>query len=145
MPILDPKTHKVTFFRMPVADPEMPETLGPPLHPNATLKPVGASAYWGEEKIWSQRSNNHNGMFDDKGRVWFAASVRGIENPDFCKKGAEHPSAKTFPLERSGRQASMLDPKTMNTLLSTPASAPITRSSAMMPTTRCGSRGPDPW
>jgi len=29
MPILDPKTNKVTFFKMPVADPEMPESLGP--------------------------------------------------------------------------------------------------------------------
>ena len=44
MPILDPKTHKVSFFKMPVADPKMPEMFGPPLHPNATLKPVGASA-----------------------------------------------------------------------------------------------------
>ena len=113
MPILDPNTHKVTFFKMPVADPNMPETFGPPLHPNATLKPIGASAYWGDEKIWSQRANNHNGMFDGKGRVWFAASVRGIDNPAFCKKDSDHPSAKAFPLERSGRQASMLDPKTM--------------------------------
>ncbi len=113
MPILDPKTHKVTFFKMPVADPNMPEMFGPPLHPNATLKPIGASAYWGEEKIWSQRANNHNGMFDSKGRVWFAASVRGIDNPAFCKKDSDHPSAKAFPLERSGRQVSMLDPKTM--------------------------------
>src|SRR5438093_1104831 len=76
-------------------------------------KPMLASAYWGEEKIWSQRANNHNGMFDKKGRVWFAAAVRGIENPAFCKKGSEHPSAKVFPLDRSGRQVSMLDPKTM--------------------------------
>ena len=53
MPILDPKTSTVTFFKMPVADPNMPEMLGPPLHPNATLKPIGASAYWGDEKIWS--------------------------------------------------------------------------------------------
>ena len=35
MPILDPKTSKVTFFKMPVADPGMPEMFGPPLHPNA--------------------------------------------------------------------------------------------------------------
>ena len=113
MPILDPKTHKVSFFKMPVADPKMPEMFGPPLHPNATLKPVGASAYWGDEKIWNQRSNNHNGMFDSKGRVWFAASVRGIDNPAFCKKDSDHPSAKAFPIDRSGRQASVLDPKTM--------------------------------
>jgi hypothetical protein len=113
MPILDPKTGKVTFFKMPVADPNAPESFGPPLHPNATAKPIGASAYWGEEKIWSQKANNHNGMFDGKGRVWFAAAVRGIENPDVCKKGSDHPSAKAFPLERSPRQVSMLDPKTM--------------------------------
>ena len=52
-------------------------------------------------------------MFDKKGRVWFAAAVRGIDNPAFCKKGSEHPSAKVFPLEQSGRQVAMLDPKTM--------------------------------
>jgi hypothetical protein len=113
MPILDPKTSKVTFFKMPVADPAMPEMFGPPLHPNAMPKPIGPSAYWGDEQIWSQRANNHNGMFDGQGRVWLAASVRGIDNPAFCKKGSDHPSAKAFPLERSGRQASMLDPKTM--------------------------------
>ena len=31
----------------------------------------------------------------------------------FCKKGSDHPSAKLFPLDQSGRQVSMLDPKTM--------------------------------
>src|SRR2546428_103609 len=92
MPILDPKTHKVTFFKMSVADPDAPESFGPPFHASAAMKPMLPSAYWGEEKIWSQRANNHNGMFDKKGRVWFAAAVRGIENPAFCKKGSEHPS-----------------------------------------------------
>ena len=76
-------------------------------------KPTRPSAYWGEEKIWNQRANNHNGMFDKNGRVWFAAAVRGFDNPAFCKKGSDHPSAKVFPLEQSGRQVAMLDPKTM--------------------------------
>ncbi len=98
---------------MSVADPNGPESFGPPFHASAVAKPTMPSAYWGEEKIWSQRANNHNGMFDKKGRVWFAAAVRGNENPAFCKKGSEHPSAKAFPLDLSGRQASMLDPKTM--------------------------------
>ena len=44
MPILDPKTHTVTFFKMPVADPNAKESLGPPLHPNATVKPLAPSA-----------------------------------------------------------------------------------------------------
>src|SRR2546427_9788450 len=98
---------------MPVADPSPPESFGPPFHASAAAKPMLPSAYWGEEKIWSQKANNHNGMFDGKGRVWFAAAVRGIENPDVCKKGSDHPSAKAFPLERSPRQVTMLDPKTM--------------------------------
>jgi hypothetical protein len=113
MSILDPKTHKVTFFKMPVADPSAPESFGPPFHASAMPKPTQPSAYWGEEKIWSQRANNHNGMFDKTGRVWFAAAVRGFDNPAFCKKGSDHPSAKVFPLEQSGRQVAMLDPKTM--------------------------------
>ena len=112
MPILDPKTNKVTFFRMPVQDPEMPESLGP--GHAATIKPLAASAYWGDEKIWDTRANNHNSMFDENGRLWLAASVRGMDNPTFCKKGSDHPSAKVFPLERSARQVAMLDPKTMN-------------------------------
>jgi hypothetical protein len=32
MPMLDPKTNKVTFFKLPVKDPNMPESLGQPLH-----------------------------------------------------------------------------------------------------------------
>jgi hypothetical protein len=111
MPILDPKTSKVTFFKMPVQDPNMPESLGP--GHAATVKPLQPSAYWGEEQIWDTRANNHNSMFDQKGRLWLAATVRGMGNPAFCKKGSDHPSAMVFPLERSARQVAMLDPKTM--------------------------------
>jgi hypothetical protein len=120
MPILDPKTSTVTFFKMPVADPNAPESFGPPFHASAAMKPMQPSAYWGDEKIWSQRANNHNGMFDKKGRVWFAAAVRGIENPAFCKKGSDHPSAKLFPVEQANRHLSMYDPRTGKiTLIST--------------------------
>lgn len=111
MPILDPKTHTVSTFKMPVRDPGMPESLGP--GHAASLKPLQPSPYWGEEKIWDTRANNHNAMFDQQGRVWLAASVRGMDNPAFCKKGSEHPSAQVFPLERSARQVAMLDPRTM--------------------------------
>src|ERR1700687_1285183 len=52
-------------------------------------------------------------MFDGKGRVWLAAACRGPKNPDFCKKGSEHPSAKAFPIETNVRQVAMLDPATM--------------------------------
>jgi len=111
MPILDPKTNTVTFFKMPVADPSMPLSLGPG-HAGA-VKPLQPSAYWGDTPLWDTRANNHNSMFDEKGRLWLAATVRGQDNPAFCKKGSDHPSAKAFPLERSARQIAMLDPKTM--------------------------------
>jgi hypothetical protein len=111
MPILDPKTNTVTFFKMPVADPNMPESLGP--GHAGSVKPLQPSAYWGDEKLWDTRANNHNAMFDDKGRLWIAATVRGMDNPAFCKQGSDHPSAKAFPLDKSPRQVAMLDPKTM--------------------------------
>jgi streptogramin lyase len=111
MPILDPNTHKVTTFTMPVRDPDTPEALGP--GHAAQVKPLAPSPYWGEEKIWDTKANNHNAMLDRTGRLWLAANVRGLDNPAFCKQGSDHPSAKVFPLNRSSRQVTMLDPKTM--------------------------------
>src|SRR5258708_34515864 len=111
MAILDPQTNKVTFFKMPVADPEMPESLGP--GQAASVRPLEPSAYWGDRKLWDTRANNHNSMLDEKGRTWLHATVRGLDNPAFCKQGSDHPSAKVFPLEKSARQVAMLDPKTM--------------------------------
>jgi hypothetical protein len=110
MPILDPKTNTVSFFKMPVADPAMPVSLGPG-HAGA-VKPTAPSAYWGDQILWDTRANNHNAMFDGKGRVWIAATVRGMDNPAWCKKGSENQYAKVFPIEKSPRQMAMLDPKT---------------------------------
>ena len=111
IPILDPKKHTTTNFAAPVRDADTPESLGP--GHAASINPMQPSPYWGAEKIWNTKANNHNGMFDRQGRVWFAATVRGPNNPDFCKKGSTHPSAKALPIERTNRQLTMLDPKTM--------------------------------
>jgi hypothetical protein len=111
VPILDPLKHMVTEFRAPVRDPDMPLNLGP--GHAAALKPLQPSAYWGDETIWATRLNNHNSMFDKRGRVWMAASVRGADNPAFCRKGSDHPSARLVPLDRAVRHISVLDPKTM--------------------------------
>ncbi|HVY59527.1 MAG TPA: carboxypeptidase-like regulatory domain-containing protein [Xanthobacteraceae bacterium] len=113
IPILDPKANKVSYFKLPVRDPSMPESLGPPFDASASPTVNEPSAYWGDQKNWDSRANNHNSMFDKKGRLWLAASIRGHDNPAFCKKGSDHPSAKIFPLDKSPRQAAMLDPKTM--------------------------------
>jgi hypothetical protein len=109
MPILDPVKNVATNFVLPTT-PDMPLALGPG---NAgSIKILGPSAYWGEENIWNSRANNHNSMFDRKGRLWLAATGHKQENPDFCRKGSSHPSAVEFPLDRTNRRVTMYDPKT---------------------------------
>jgi hypothetical protein len=110
IPILDPVKNTATHITAPVRDGNIPEALGP--GHAASDKVMQASAYWGEEKIWDTKANNHNAMIDRKGRVWFAARFRDANNPNFCKKGSDHPSAKVFPLDRTNRQLTILDPKT---------------------------------
>lgn len=109
MPVLDPKKNVVTYVRMPTTL-DAPEALGP--GHAADSRPLGPSAYWGEEKIWDTRANNHNAMFDRKGRLWMAATGHAQDNPAFCKKGSSHPSAKVAPQNRTNRRITMFDPKT---------------------------------
>ena len=110
-PVLDPINHKATQVKMSVRDPKTPSSKD-----NATAP----SPYWGDEIIWDSKTSMHNPMFDEKGRVWFTSRVRSPDNPAFCKKGSEHPSAKMFPLERSNRQLSMYEPASGKiTLIST--------------------------
>jgi hypothetical protein len=103
-PILDPVANKATSFEAPVRDADTPTTHStPPLQP---------SAYWGNEAIWDSRANAHNPMFGRDGRVWYTARIRAPANPDFCRAGSKLPSAQLFPLERSGRQMAVYEPKT---------------------------------
>ena len=51
---------RVTFFKMPVRGSEHARIARAPVHASATAKPMQPSAYWGDEKIWRQRANNHN-------------------------------------------------------------------------------------
>jgi hypothetical protein len=111
LPVLDPVRHRAWEIKHPVRDPKTPSAKTDPLTP---------SPYWGAEPIWDSQSNQHNPMYDEKSRVWFTARVRPPDNPAFCKKGSNHPSAKVFPLERANRHLSMYDPKTKKfTLIST--------------------------
>lgn len=110
-PVLDPMTNTATQIKHPVRDPKTPSSKANPMAP---------SPYWGAEPIWDSQTSIHNQMMDEKGRVWMAARVRPPANPDFCKKGSDHPSAKVFPLDSSSRQLSMYDPASGKfTLIST--------------------------
>ncbi len=112
IPILDPVRNTVTQVKMPVRDPKTPTSKTDPM--------LGPSPYWGEERIWDSQAVAHNPMFDDQGRVWFTSRIRPSENPAFCKKGSDHPSAKLTPVNSSGRQLAMYDPKTLKfTLINT--------------------------
>src|SRR6266567_3960860 len=111
VPILDPARNTVSEVKHPVRDPKTPSPKDAPMAP---------SPYWGEEPIWDSQASLHNPMMDEKGRVWFTARIRPPANPDFCKKGSDHPSAKIFPLQEANRHLSMYDPATGKfTLIST--------------------------
>ena len=111
LPILDPVRNTATEVKHPVRDPKTPSSKDNPMAP---------SPYWGDAPIWDSQTSTHNPMMDEKGRVWVTARVRPPANPDFCKKGSDHPSAKVFPLEEANRHLSMYDPATGKfTLIST--------------------------
>jgi len=103
LPVLDPVRHTATQVKLTVRDPNTPPTSPKMLQP---------STYWGDEAIWTSKNNVHNPMFDEKGRMWITSAVRPPENPDYCKAGSSHPSAKLFPIDRAGRHLAVYDPKT---------------------------------
>jgi len=103
VPILDPVSATTSQMNMPVRE---------PMTPSSKTNAMAPSAYWGEEPIWDSQTTIHNPMIDEKGRIWFTSRVGPPDNPPFCKKGSEHPSAKLFPIEQSNRHLAMFDPKT---------------------------------
>jgi hypothetical protein len=104
LPVLDPVRNATNRVKLTVRDPAT--------QPASIQTVTQPSPYWGDEPIWTSRNNVHNPMFDAKGRVWITSTVRPADNPPVCKDGSSHPSAKMFPLARSGRQLAMYDPKT---------------------------------
>ena len=103
-PILDPQKNVATVFNAPVRDADTPSE-----NRNPVQQP---SPYWGSEAIWDSKANSHNPMLDHKGRVWYTARIRADANPAFCKEGSQHPSAKLFPTQTSGRQLAVYEPGT---------------------------------
>ncbi len=108
LPILDPKTHTVTYLKSAPRDPNAPAGV----FIQSGNFPSQPSPYWGSEKIWNSQTSVHNPMLDQDGRVWMTARIRRPQTPAFCQKGSDHPSAKLFPMTNAARQVSMLDPKT---------------------------------
>ncbi|MFO1247702.1 MAG: carboxypeptidase-like regulatory domain-containing protein [Alphaproteobacteria bacterium] len=104
IPVLDPVRNSATKIKAPARDKDTPTT-----RDNEILAP---SPYWGAKPIWDSRTNIHNPMFDDQGRVWLTSRIRASQTPDFCRAGSSHPSAKAFPTQATGRNLAMYDPRT---------------------------------
>ena len=104
LPVLIPITNDTTRVPLTVRDPATEPAAGPDM--------PQPSPYWGDEPIWHSKTNVHNPMMDGEGNVWITATVRPPDNPDFCKIGSDHPSAKLFPKDRAYRHLGLYDPKT---------------------------------
>jgi hypothetical protein len=104
IPVVDPATNAASRVPLYPRDPNTQPSAGPGM-----MEP---SPYWDDEVLWDSKTNVHNPMLDERGRVWLTATVRPPENPDFCKAGSDHPSAKVFPVERAGRHLAVYDPAT---------------------------------
>ncbi len=105
--ITDTKRHRSTELDIPLRAPV--ETV-PSFFP--TQPGFEPSPYWGDEIIFDGPANPHNPMMDASGRVWMTSTIRRRDNPDWCKAGSAHSSARYFPVPSSGRQISYYDPAT---------------------------------
>jgi streptogramin lyase len=103
LPVLDPVANSIDQVPLTMMDPEAGPVPGPNVQP---------SPNWGDETPWDSAANVHNPMFDQDGRVWITARVRGRDNPAFCQEGSDHPSAQAYPTQFNGRQLGMFDPAT---------------------------------
>jgi len=105
VPWLDPVDNKSGLIKTEYRDPKTPTS--------KTAPQFNESPYWGKEAVWDSHTAIHNPWMDEKGRLWLTARIRpATSEPAFCKAGSNHPSAKAFPLVRSGRQLEVYDPKT---------------------------------
>ena len=104
LPVVDPMANDSSRIPLTVRDPATGAASSPDM--------AAPSPYWGDEVLWTSRANVHNPMLDEQGRVWITAAVRPPDNPDYCREGSSHPSAKLFPLQRASRHLAVYDPKT---------------------------------
>ena len=112
VPVFDPVKNTAYEVKLQVRDPKTPSETEVPM--------FAPSPYFGDEKIWDSQTVPHSLYYDGQGRVMYTARIRPPANPDFCKQGSDHPSAKVFPLATSGRQLELYDPKTQKfTLINT--------------------------
>jgi len=109
--ILNPNTNTWTTLPVPMRD----HNMEPSWQAEGTGRGQGpvAPLTWGNENVRPAQMRLHNPMMDQHGRVWLTGKFRkGTDQPDFCKEGSSHPSAKFYPLARNNDlQVELYDPK----------------------------------
>ena len=91
--VTDTARHESIEIPIPLRE---PTGMVPSMFPTAPgFEP---SPYWGDEIIFDAPANPHNPMMDARGRVWLTSTIRRRANPDWCREGSEHPSARYFPV-----------------------------------------------
>ncbi len=103
-PVVDISKHTASQVKIGPRDADTPSS--------ANQAPAAPSPYWGDEVIWKSQTTVHSFAMDKQGRIWAAGRVRKADTGAWCKAGSEHPSAKAFPINQSGRGLIMYDPKT---------------------------------
>lgn len=78
LPYLDPVLGSIGKVPSPVLD-----TKTSIVAPQSGIMP---SPYWGDEAIWNSKTNVHNPMLDEGGRVWVTSRIRSNEIPPCVEK-----------------------------------------------------------
>ena len=102
--ILDPMTHEYSWKRLPAIN---YEKITPGLAP---IVPE-PSRFYGDEILWTARTDTHFPIMDQLGRTWFTAKIRSADDtPAYCSS-PDHPSAKLRPIRVSAAGFAMYDPR----------------------------------
>ena len=104
LPVVDPVRHTSSKVPLTVRDPNTPPTKRRICR---SLRRTGAMKRSGPARTtFTIRCSMRR---DGSGSLPRCAQP---QNPDFCKEGSSHPSAKLFPIANAGRHLAVYDPKT---------------------------------
>lgn len=103
MDILDPVASKWNDSIVPMRDQDLSYNYQ-----------KSAPLTWGDENVRPAKMRLHNSTLDEDGKLWLTGRFRKAENqPDFCKEGSSHPSAKFYPIPKNrDLDVELYDPET---------------------------------
>ena len=105
LPVLDPgRTTPISRVPLTVRDPATPPTSA---GDDRSRRRTGAASRSGRA-----RTTSTTRCSTSRAASGSRPPCARPPNPDFCKAGSDHPSAKLYPLNNAGRHLAMYDPKT---------------------------------